>query len=61
MPLGLELGLGLGHIVLDGDLAPPKNGGHSHTIFGPCLLWLSGWMDQDVSWYGRWPRPRRQC
>jgi len=26
MPLGMELGLSQGHIVLDGDLAPPKRG-----------------------------------
>jgi len=24
MPLGIEVGLGPGHIVLDGDPAPPK-------------------------------------
>jgi len=32
MKLGMEAGLG--HIVLDGDPAPP--------IFGPCLLWPNG-------------------
>jgi len=26
MPLGTEVGLGPGHIVLDGDSAPPKKG-----------------------------------
>ena len=26
MPLGTEVGLGPGHIVLDGDPAPPRNG-----------------------------------
>jgi len=27
-------------------------GSHPATsIFGPCL-WLHGWMDQDVTWYG---------
>jgi len=26
MPLGIEAGLGPGHIVLDGDPAPPKRG-----------------------------------
>ena len=36
MPLGTEVGLGSGHIVLDGDpiKAPP--------LFGPCLLWPNG-------------------
>jgi len=37
MPLGVEVGLGLGHVVLDGDPAPlPKRG--APPIFGPCLL-----------------------
>jgi len=26
MPLGTEVGLGTGHIVLDGDPAPPRKG-----------------------------------
>ena len=48
MPLGTELGLSLGDIVLDGDPAlPPKV--HSPPIFGPYLLWPNGWMDQDVT------------
>jgi len=35
MPLGTEVGLGRGHIVLDGDPAPSK--GHSSPpLFGPC-------------------------
>ena len=39
MSLGMELGLGPGHFLLDWDPAPlPK-------IFGPCLLWsTAGWM-----------------
>jgi len=53
MPLGTELGLGPGDIVLDGDSAPPhqkmgrKGGGAPSPIFDPCLLWLNGWMDPD--------------
>jgi len=45
MPLGMEVGLGPGHIVLDGEasIPPPQ-------IFGPCLLWSNGWMDQDATW-----------
>jgi len=46
MPLGMEVGLGLGYIVLDGD-PPPQRG--TPPIFGPCLLWPNGWMDQDVT------------
>jgi len=41
MPLGTEVGLGPGHIVLDGDPAPPKRK-HSPPVFGPCLLWPNG-------------------
>ena len=49
MPLGTEVGLGPDDIVLDGDptAAPQKGGGASSPIFGPCLFWPNGWMDQD--------------
>jgi len=41
MPLGTEIGRGLGYIVLDVDAAPPplKIGGTAAPLFGPCLLW----------------------
>ena len=57
IPLGMEVDLGPGHIVLDGDPAPPK--GVQPPILGPYLLWPHGWMDQDATWdEGRpWPRP----
>jgi len=39
MPLHMEVGLGPGHIVLDGDPAlPAKKRGKALPIFGPCLL-----------------------
>jgi len=48
MPLGMEVGLSRGDFVFDGDPAPPqKEGGAPSPIFGPCLLWPNGWMDQD--------------
>ena len=53
MKLGLQVGLSPGHIVLDGDPAAP--------IFGPYLLWPNGWMDQDATWYGGRPPPKRHC
>jgi len=59
-PLGTEVGLGLGHTVLDGDLAPPPKRAQS-PIFGPCLLWPNGWMDQDATLYRGRPRHRRHC
>ena len=36
---------------------PPK--GHKPSIFGPYLLRPNVCMDQDVTWYGARPRPRR--
>jgi len=50
MPLGVEVGLGPGHIVLDGIQLPLK-GGTAFPLFGPCLLWLNGWMDQGATRY----------
>ena len=37
IPLGAEVGLGPGHIVLDVDPAPPK-GAQKPPLFGPPLL-----------------------
>ena len=42
MRLGMEVGLGPGHVVLDGDPAPPPQKGDTAPIFGPCLLWPNG-------------------
>jgi len=59
--LGMEVGL-----VLDGDpaiLPTPKKGQSPPPMFGPCLLWSNGWMDQDATctdYEGR-PRPRPHC
>ena len=39
MKLGMQVGLGHCHTVLDGDP-------------GPALLWPNGWMDEDATWYG---------
>jgi len=35
--------------------------GAQPPIFGPYLLRPNGCMDQDVTWYGARPRPRRLC
>jgi len=63
MPHGMELGLSPEDFVLDGDPPPPqKRGGASlPQILGPCLLWPNGWMDQDDTWHGSKPQPRRLC
>jgi len=42
MLLGREVGLSPGHIVLNGDPAPPPLKGHRPPIFDPCLLWPNG-------------------
>ena len=55
--LGMQVGLDPGHTV---DPAPlPK--GAQPPIFGLYLLWPNGWMDQDATWYGGRPRPKRHC
>ena len=60
MLLGVEVGLGSGHIVLDGaQLFLPK--GAQPPIFGPYLLRPSGCMDQDATGCGARPQPRRLC
>jgi len=51
MSLGMEVGFGPGHIMLDGNQAPLTKKGAQPPIFGPCLLWPNGWMDQDAIWY----------
>jgi len=58
MELGMHAVLGSGHIVLDGSPAPPRQKGAELPIFGPCLLWPNGWMDEDAIWYGSIPQPR---
>ena len=50
MPLGIEVGLGPGHIVLDGDPAPSRKRPHT-PVFGTCLLWPNGRIDQDATSY----------
>jgi len=53
MSLGMELGLGQGDFVLDGDHAPLPQ------IFGPCLLRPNGWMNEAGTWHRGRPRHRR--
>ena len=58
MKLGILVGLGPGHTESDGHLALPRHRGTA-PIFGPYLLRPNGCMDQDATWYGARPRPRR--
>jgi len=59
MALGIEVGLGPIHIVLDQNTAPlTKNGTEppqflAHLYCGQ----TAGWMHQDATWYGGRPQP----
>jgi len=61
MTLGMEVGLGPVHIVLDGNSAHLPKKGAEPPIFGSSLLWPNGWMHQNATWYGGRPQPRRLC
>jgi len=60
MKLGTQVGLGPGHIVLDGDTAPPPQRGTAPSNFRPSVVakWLDGSRCHLVG--GR-PRPKRHC
>jgi len=63
MSLGMEVGLGPGDFVLDGDPVPyPQKGAEPPSpIFGPFSLWPNGCMHQNATWYTARPGPRRLC
>ena len=61
MQLGMQVGLSPGHIALDMETQLPLPKGAQPPIFGQYLLRLNGCMDQDATWYGGAPRPRRLC
>jgi len=45
VPLGTEVNVGPGDVVLHGVAVPPIKGAQS-PVFGLCLLWPNGWMDE---------------
>ena len=49
MPLGTEVNLYPGDIVLDGVAAPPKRG-TAPPVISSCLLWPNGWMGTAPSY-----------
>jgi len=49
MPLAVEVGLNPSDIVLDGDKAPLPQKGAEPPVFGSCLVWPNGCMDQDAT------------
>jgi len=59
MKLGMPVGLGPGHIVLDWDPAelPLLQKGAKPPVFYAYLFWPNGWMDQDATWQGSRPQP----
>jgi len=60
MPPGMEVGLGPGDFVFDGDQAPAGRG-HSPSQFLTHVLQRNSWVDQDATWCGGKSRPRRRC
>ena len=49
MKLGTGVGLGSGHIVLDGDPAPPPQKGHSSPISAHvCCGQTAGWTEMPL-------------
>ena len=51
MPLDMEVGLGPGDFVFDGDPVTSRKRAHPpNPIFDPWLLWPNGWMDEDATW-----------
>ena len=61
MPLGMEVGLSPGTLCSMGTQPSLPQKGVEPPIFGPCLLWQNGWMDQDGTWHGDRPLSRRLC
>ena len=62
MLLGMDVGLSPDDCVRWGPSSPSqKGGGALPPIFGPCLLWPNGWMDQDGTWHEGGPQSRPHC
>ena len=49
MPVGMEVGLGPGDVVLDGLHSQLPMKGAQPPAFDPCLLWPNGWLDEDAT------------
>jgi len=57
MALGTEIGLGSVQRRCVRWRPSSLKGGRP-PVFGPCLLWPNGWMDENATWYGRRSQPR---
>jgi len=50
MKFGMQAGLGPGHILLDGDPAPPSPKGHSPQFLAHvCCGQMAGWINMPLS------------
>ena len=60
MPLGTEVNVGSGDVVLDGSQPPPLKGAqpYSFRFMSIVAKRLDHWMDEDATWYGSRSRPR---
>ena len=58
MPLGTEVGLGPGNIMLDGESETqlPVRKKAQLPQFSAHALWPNGWTDQDATWHKGRPR-----
>jgi len=61
MALGVEVGLGPGHIVVDGDPALLPKRGRAPFIFRPISIVAKRLDASNATWYGGRPQPRRLC
>ena len=62
MKLGMQVGLGPGHIVLNGDPAPPpQKGGGSPQFSAHVYCDQMAGSIKIVTWHGGGPRPTPHC
>jgi len=50
MPLGMEVDLSKGDILLDGDSAPPRKKRNTGPPILAHVLWQHGCVDEDATW-----------
>ena len=58
MPLCMEVGSAQATLCQMGRSSPKRG---TAPVFGSCLLWRNGWMDENATWYGSTPWPRPHC
>jgi len=58
MPLCMEVGSAQATLCQMGRSSPKRG---TAPVFGSCLFWRNGWMDEKATWYGSTPWPRPHC